>query len=99
MSERQQMSAHVQPAWHVAQSSGKQTPQRSIGVWEHPPVPSQASAVQTSPSSQPYAAPGTQVPVMQASLAVHEFPSSHVVPSGIGRLTHAPVEGSHCPGW
>ncbi len=99
MSDRQQMSAHVHPAWHVVQSSGKQIPQRSIGVWRQPPAPSHASAVQTSASSQAYGVPGTHEPVVQRSAAVQGLPSSQVVPSGIGMLTQAPVAGSHCPGW
>jgi hypothetical protein len=63
------------------------------------PVPSQASAVHASPSSQAYANPGTHVPVMHASFAVQGLPSWQVVPSGIGMLMQAPVEGSHWPGW
>jgi hypothetical protein len=36
---------------------------------------------------------------MQTSLAVQGLPSWQVVPSGIGMLMHAPVAGSHWPGW
>jgi hypothetical protein len=49
--------------------------------WTHPVPGLHESSVQALPSSQLGAAPPTHVPLSQASLVVHAFPSVQVLPS------------------
>jgi hypothetical protein len=54
-------------------------------AWLHPPLPSHASVVQSSPSSQEYGVPAHAAfpapPAGQKSSRVHGFPSSHGLPA------------------
>src|SRR5207253_2519116 len=50
-----------------------------------------SSAVQVTGLAPP------QTPAMQASVCVHEFPSSQAVPSALAGLEQTPVVGSHVP--
>ena len=77
-------------------------------VWPQVPSPLQVSAVQASPSSQPYAVP-PQVPAVQMSFLVHAFPSLQAVPSAtfksaghkaplpvqFSARSHGPAAGRH----
>jgi hypothetical protein len=75
---------HAFPSLHAA----------LLFVKVHPVALSQASSVQTFPSSQTVGLPGWQVPPEQASDAVHASPSLHGAPSVTGVVWH-PTAGSH----
>src|SRR2546422_11718714 len=56
--------------------------QHGTGAKTHPPIGSQVSSVQRSPSSQESEAPAVHAPLAQLSPTVHAFPSLQGVPPG-----------------
>src|SRR5881409_3648610 len=72
--------------------------QHGTGAKTQPPIGSQVSSVQRSPSSQESAAPVVHAPPAQLSSTVHASPSPQGVPSGWSPPpTQAPPDGSQRP--
>lgn len=81
------MAAAELGAWRRAYPLGQAD--AGSGGWSHVPVPLQASAVQTSPSSlQTLPAGSNWHPALQQS-PLAEFPSSHCSPGSITPLPHS----------